>query len=203
MNSGEYSDETLSAGVQPHAGEIRRQLARLLASDVFRFSLRLTRFLEFVVETTLAGKAGTIKAYTVAVAALGRGDDFDPQSDPIVRVEALRLRAALARYYEGPGRDDPIIIAIPRGSYVPIFHKRGHAFAPYPLNPASKEKATYGSARSAAVADLAEWTQRLDWRTAELRQLAEERAALAEEIRHALARSRRLREEFYGGGGSI
>jgi hypothetical protein len=56
------------------------------------------RFLEFVVETTLAGKAGTIKAYTVAVGAFGRGEDFDPQADPIVRVQALRLCSALARY---------------------------------------------------------------------------------------------------------
>ena len=78
--------------------EIYRQLDRICASRAFRGSLRLTRFLRFTVETALVGKSDTIKAYTIAVEALGRDANFDPQSDPIVRVEAGRLRQALARY---------------------------------------------------------------------------------------------------------
>ena len=78
------------------------------------------RFLRFVVETTLAGRADRLKGYTVGVEALGRRDDFDPQVDAIVRVEAIRLRAALARYYSGAGASDHRI-EMPRGGYVPQF----------------------------------------------------------------------------------
>lgn len=117
--------------------QIRRQLSRILASRAFRDSLRLTSFLTFVVETTLAGKGASLKAYTIAIEALGRDPSFDPQDDPIVRVGALRLRLALTRYYSGEGRNDPIIIALPRGRYVPVFQSRNdkvavspNAFAP-------------------------------------------------------------------------
>ena len=108
----------------PTAGEIRSHLARVIGSTPFLGSIRLPRFLTFIVEQTLAGRAGRIKAYTVATEALGRGGDFDPQDDAIVRVAAGRLRHALARYYEGPGCDDPLVIEIPRGTYVPTFRRR-------------------------------------------------------------------------------
>jgi hypothetical protein len=107
------------------ADEIREQLNRIVASATFRGSLRLTSFLRFVVDAALTGRASRIKAYTVAVEALGRPDDFDPQDDPIVRVEAVRLRQVLANYYAGTGIDDPIVIDMPRGCYVPIFSRRG------------------------------------------------------------------------------
>jgi len=106
------------------ADEIREQLSRIIASAAFRGSLRLTSFLRFVVEAALTRRGSRIKAYTVAVEALGRPDDFDPQNDPIVRVEAVRLRQAIANYYAGTGIDDPIVIEMPRGCYVPIFSRR-------------------------------------------------------------------------------
>ena len=105
--------------------EIRAHLHRVVESAVFRGSLRLTCFLTFVVETTLAGKGDRLKAYTIAIEAFRRHDDFDPQTNPIVRVEAGRLRHALSRYYSGEGRDDSIVIDLPRGSYVPVFSRRG------------------------------------------------------------------------------
>jgi hypothetical protein len=104
--------------------EIRQHLSRIIDSAEFRRSLRLRFFLIFIVEATLAGKSGSIKSYTVAVEALGRAPDFDPQFDPIVRVEAGRLRRALGRYYANSGRDDAIIIGVPCGSYVPVFKRR-------------------------------------------------------------------------------
>jgi len=110
-----------------HADDIRRELSRIVGSSTFRDSYRLTSFLSFIVETTLAGNGSKLKAYTIAVEALGRGADFDPQTDPIVRVEAVRMRQALARYYSGIGRDDPLVIEVPRGSYVPAFRRRGNA----------------------------------------------------------------------------
>jgi hypothetical protein len=120
---------------QPHVDEVYDQLTRILASATFPDSPRLTRFLKFVVEA-IAGDSDSIKAYTIAVKALGLGSDFDPQSDPIVRVQAVRLRKALARYYAGAGSDDPIVIELPRGNYVPAFRRR--SFVP-PLKALSIE----------------------------------------------------------------
>jgi tetratricopeptide (TPR) repeat protein/TolB-like protein len=108
----------------PSVTEIRAALERVLASDMFRVSPQLVAFLRFVVEATLGGEGERIKGYTIAVEALGRGEDFDPQADPIVRVEAGRLRRALAEYYAGPGATDLVIIDIPRGRYIPTFRYR-------------------------------------------------------------------------------
>jgi len=108
----------------PAETEIRSTLETVLISDVLRSSPQLAAFLRFVVEAELRGAGASIKGYTIAIEALGRGEDFDPSSDPIVRVEAGRLRRALRRYYEGPGADDSVIIDIPRGHYVPTFHYR-------------------------------------------------------------------------------
>ena len=104
---------------------IRAALAQLLASPPFCKSAQLTNFLRFVVEETLAGRGDRIKAYTIATAALGRDEGFDPQADPIVRVEAARLRRALQNYYADQGRDAPIVIELPTGHYTPSF--RAHA----------------------------------------------------------------------------
>ena len=106
---------------RPHPDDIRKELNRIINSSPFRDAYRLTSFLSFIVEMTLAGNGNRLKAYTIAVEALGRGADFDPQTDPIVRVEAVRMRQALARYYSGIGRNDPLVIEVPRGSYVPAF----------------------------------------------------------------------------------
>lgn len=104
---------------------IRAQLDRIVGSPEFRNSPRLKRFLTFVVEMTLEGKAERIKAYTIAIEALGRGPEFDPQIDPIIRVQAGRLRQALGRYYANAGRNDPVVIEMPRGAYVPSFRGGG------------------------------------------------------------------------------
>ena len=104
---------------------IRAQLDRIVGSPEFRNSPRLKRFLTFVVEMTLEGKAERIKAYTIAIEALGRGPEFDPQIDPIIRVQAGRLRQALGRYYANAGRNYPVVIEMPRGAYVPSFRGGG------------------------------------------------------------------------------
>ena len=95
----------------------------MAASEAFRGSPQLVAFLRYVVEATLRGAADRIKGYTIAVEALGRADNFDPQSDPIVRVEAMRLRRALARYYDNGGKHDPVAIDLPLGNYVPTFRR--------------------------------------------------------------------------------
>lgn len=100
---------------------IRAGLARVLASDAFRAAPQLSAFLGFIVERAVQGRGPELKGYTIAVEALGRSSDFDPQSDPIVRVEAGRLRRALAQYYAGEGAADPVRISMPVGAYVPAF----------------------------------------------------------------------------------
>jgi adenylate cyclase len=74
-----------------------------------------------VVDEALAGRASQLKGYTIALAVYGRKEGFDPQVDPIVRVEAGRLRRALEHYYLTAGKNDPVRIEIPKGSYVPTF----------------------------------------------------------------------------------
>jgi adenylate cyclase len=103
----------------PLADPILGELQRILGSKEFDASDRNRRFLRYVVEEMLAGRGDRIKAYAIATSVLERDADFDPQSDPIVRIEASRLRRSLDRYYLTAGRSDPIRISIPKGSYVP------------------------------------------------------------------------------------
>jgi adenylate cyclase len=103
------------------ATAIRQQLEKILISPKFVNSPNLRNFLRFIVEETLAGEAGNIKGYTVATQVLGRKADFDPNLDPIVRILAGRLRRALSHYYQGPGLNEPVVIDIPKGTYVPVF----------------------------------------------------------------------------------
>jgi hypothetical protein len=108
----------------PSSVEIRLELDRIVVSAPLRDSLRLASFLRFVVEAALNGRTSQIKAYTVATEALGRPASFNSDVDSIVRVQAGRLRHALARYYASAGLDDTIVIELPRGSYVPLFCRR-------------------------------------------------------------------------------
>src|SRR5262245_8774639 len=97
-----------------------RQLERLLASPGFSRNTRLSRFLRFVVERHLDGKDDELKESLVAIEVFGRTPGYDPKQDPIVRTEAMRLRARLSEYYLGEGKDDPVIIELPKGGYVPV-----------------------------------------------------------------------------------
>ena len=104
--------------------DVRSALSRLVQDSAFSKSPQLVKFIRYVVEATLNGKAERLKAYAIGVDVLGRNEDFDPQIDPIVRVEARRLRQAIESFYAGPGTDESIRIEIPRGSYAPVFHRR-------------------------------------------------------------------------------
>src|SRR5262245_24790409 len=119
-NGGEMTSH-VRGGDLLSAEQVRTELNRILASPGFSHSPRLAAFLRFVVESSLSGKADYIKSYTIGVEALGRSEGFDPHVDPIVRVEAGRLRKALARYYSGSGAARSVLIDLPRGSYVPVF----------------------------------------------------------------------------------
>jgi hypothetical protein len=113
----------------PSATEVRAAVERMTHSAPLCASPRLVAFLRYVVERALAGQGAWIKSYTIAVEALGRDPSFDPEADSIVRVEAGRLRHALAQYYAGIGRNEELLIALPRGSYVPVFARAGEPTA--------------------------------------------------------------------------
>ena len=100
---------------------ISKQLNRILTSREFIDKYRLNSFLKFIVEKKLAGEEGQLKAYTIGVEVFSRSDDFNSSIDPIVRIQAGRLRRALSMYYALEGQDDDIIIEIPKGSYEPTF----------------------------------------------------------------------------------
>jgi adenylate cyclase len=105
----------------PSDEEVRRELTTLLGRAEFHASERNRRFLTYIVEETLQGRADRIKAYSIAIAAFDRSDDFDPLTDPIVRIEAGRLRRSLEHYYLTSGKSDRVRIDVPKGSYVATF----------------------------------------------------------------------------------
>src|SRR5271168_509728 len=100
---------------------IRRELGLILKSRSFRQVDRLQRFLAFIVEETLAGRGEVLKEYPIGVDVFGKDSSFDPRMDPIVRVQARRLRIRLANYYRDEGHDDEIVIELPKGGYTPTF----------------------------------------------------------------------------------
>jgi Tol biopolymer transport system component len=106
------------------AERVRAQLDRILASAAFAEADRAGRFLRFVVESTLDGRVREVKESVIGIEVLGRDSSFDPRTDPIVRVEAGRLRARLGSYYQTEGNGDPVLIVLPKGGYVPEFSER-------------------------------------------------------------------------------
>jgi hypothetical protein len=103
--------------------EIQAQLNRILSSKVFARSRRMRRFLEYTVEQSLLNNSTSVKEYTVALCVYDKPASFDPRMDPIVRVEASRLRSKLRDYYEDEGRSDPILISIRKNGYSPTYER--------------------------------------------------------------------------------
>ncbi|HLI97805.1 MAG TPA: hypothetical protein VKT72_17180 [Candidatus Baltobacteraceae bacterium] len=105
-------------------------MERIANSAPFVESERLRRFLRFTVEATLRGEHDRLKEYVLGREVFDRKDGYDPRLDPIVRVEARRLRSRLSDYYSGPGRTESFRIAYPKGSYVPVFTAGDETRAP-------------------------------------------------------------------------
>ncbi len=103
---------------------VRQQLSRILASKTFSQVERLKRFISFIVGETVGGRSGELKEYVIGVQVFGKEPSFDPRTDPIVRVQARRLRTRLARYYRDEGNNDELIIDLPKGGYAPVFRAR-------------------------------------------------------------------------------
>ena len=92
----------------------------------------MSRFLRFLAERHLEGQDNQLKESVIAVEVFGRKPDHDPLQDSIVRTEAGRLRGRLAEYYVGEGKDDAVIIELPKGGYIPAFRFREQASPPAP-----------------------------------------------------------------------
>ena len=112
---------------EPTREQILAGLERILASAEFAESAQLSRFLRHVVESRLAGDSGLLKESAIGTEVFRRGPTYDPKVDPIVRVEARRLRSRLDAYYEDKGAGDPIRISLPKGGYSPAFEILGIA----------------------------------------------------------------------------
>ncbi len=121
--------------------EVRAQLDRLLASPDFTATPQRRAFLTYVVGEYLAGRGGQIKGVSIAMSVFGRDETFDQQVDPIVRLEARRLRQDIDSYYAGPGREDPVRLTIPKGGYAPRFQTQTLPLEtpPAPAEPSSAQ----------------------------------------------------------------
>ena len=102
----------------------REQLSRILQSKTFQTVERLKRFLSFIVSETLDGRGDQLKEFVVGIQVFDKEPSFDPRNDPIVRVQARRLRARIARYYSEEGQADEILIELPKGGYATTFRQR-------------------------------------------------------------------------------
>lgn len=111
-----------SVGLQP-VSEVRAELDRVLGSACFRNGARLSRLLRHLVESSLEGRADHLKEYTLGTEVFDR-PSFDPRVDTVVRSTARHLRFKLDEYYKTEGQGDPLLIELPKGSYVPVFHPR-------------------------------------------------------------------------------
>lgn len=123
MSFAHPQDCAADASAQLLDHEIREQLARIRSSPAFDAPDRAQKFLTYVVEEALQGRAERIKAYSIAIEVFGRDASFDAQNDPVVRIEAGRVRRALEHYYLLTGQKDPVLITVPKGGYVPTFSR--------------------------------------------------------------------------------
>ena len=118
------SGEPITEDGVPSEEDTRGAVARVLESEAFARSGRARELLTYVTEETLAGRGARINSKTIAQDVFGRDEAFDASADPLVRVQMGRTRNLLERYYETEGRDDPVVIEIPRGTYQPMIGPR-------------------------------------------------------------------------------
>lgn len=145
------------------SAEVEAALARILASPAFRSNSRRRDLLTYLVKETLAGRGDRLKGYTVAVAVFGRDASFDSQADPVVRLEARRLRRDLDSYYAGEGAHDPVRLSIPKGGYAMHFERAEAAgeTAPRPMAKSLRRLWAAGALLAALlIGGVVAWTQR-------------------------------------------
>jgi TolB-like protein/Tfp pilus assembly protein PilF len=160
-----------SLGPEISLESIRAELESILSSKTFRVATGQKDLLRFVVDETLANRADLLKEYWIGVKVFRRGESFDPRMSSIVRLEARKLRASLAKYFETEGVQDRVCVEIPKGGYAPVFSLLGESSAlrpstrtalarPQPANPrlagaGLERRATEESAREVTTVSIA------------------------------------------------
>lgn len=140
----------MSSAPLPEPSSVRLLVERITATKRFSRSPQQVQFLKFTVDKTVCGRGVALKEYSIATEAFGRGPDFDPKVDTIVRVQAGNVRAKLKEYFETEGRHERILIDYPVGTYVPVFRFREEAAAE-PGQPHRQPWRRTGSARWATA----------------------------------------------------
>src|SRR6266516_3229022 len=123
--------EPFQGDASPPPDEVRAELERILGSQALGGADQLKRLLRLADERTLNGRPELLKEYNLGLEVFQRPPDYDPKIDPIVRVQARRLRSKLDEYYASEGAYASLVIQIPKGAYVPVFEARRSA-APAP-----------------------------------------------------------------------
>jgi tetratricopeptide (TPR) repeat protein len=111
----------ISTEMPPTPAAVAGELERIAASRSFCKAEQCLRLLRHITQCALDGRGSELKEYTLGVTVFERPDSFDPRVDAVVRLEARRLRLKLAEYYQQEGHDDPVVIELPKGAYVPYF----------------------------------------------------------------------------------
>lgn len=129
-----------ACGNEAEAAEVtevegKAELERLFADPRFHATERSRSFLRYVSNEYFEGREAGVKAYSIAVDVLGRPCSFDPSLDPIVRIEATRLRSSLDRYYEAFAEQGSVTIQLPKGRYVPVFGRSTGSLQPGATDP--------------------------------------------------------------------
>lgn len=161
------------------AEAVRAELDRIVASTVFRRAVRLRTLLRYLVTEALREPDLVLKEYHIGIEIFGKPDSFDPRSDPIVRVEAGRLRLKLKSYYAVEGASDPVEIAVPVGTYAPVFRHRA-----VPDTPNAASTADRGTGRAVAILPFKAMVNSRDELLA---------SALAKQTAHAVSTCRNVR----------
>ncbi|MBI3680009.1 MAG: PD40 domain-containing protein [Acidobacteria bacterium] len=116
--------DSLNSSGDVSSSAILAQVDKILVSKEFAHSDSLRRFLRYAVHQVMECGGDRLKEYVLGVELFGRGDTFDPRIDPIVRVQAGKLRTRLQQYYADEGRSDTVVIDLPKGGYVPVFRRQ-------------------------------------------------------------------------------
>lgn len=103
------------------SGDINVQIEKICSSPELNTKLQLCKLLRYLSNETIEGREENLKGFTIGLEVFKKENDFDPEQDPIVRIHAGRLRRMLKLYYLGTGKDDNVIIDIPKGRYIPTF----------------------------------------------------------------------------------
>jgi hypothetical protein len=115
-----------------------KQIHRLVASQVLHSSESLCKLLQYLAKHALEHPNSPLKEYQLATEVFGRRSDFDPQSDSTIRVQAGRLRLKLVEYYSSEGAQDPVVVELPKGTYILSFHQREAVNSKPPIDPTAE-----------------------------------------------------------------